>query len=119
MADLFSVTAPLLVTLPSGGQRMAVECFRHPQGALCFDPFWQLGDPDLTIYLLQGRVRGEGPWKVGDCAIRVLGCQATDGELAQRFSRWQSYLQEAGDAYPPRPLIEAIARKRGALIGGG
>ena len=119
MTDLFRVTAPLLVKLPSGEERIAVECFPHPRGVLCFEPFWHLGQPDLTIYLLQGEVQGEGPWKVRDCVIRVLGCRGTDGVLAQRFSQWQSYLQEAGDAYPARPLIEAIARKRGALIDAG
>jgi hypothetical protein len=63
-----------------------------------------------------GPIKGEGTWKVGQCVIHVLGCRGTDFCLASEFDEWRQDLFENGDAYPPRPLIEAIARRHGAVI---
>lgn len=114
MPDLHSLTAPLSIRLPDGTKHVVAEHFSHPKGLLWFEPYWHLNDPDRTIHLTEGTIRGEGPWKVGDAVINVLGCEGTEPTLAAAFEEWQHYLAAHPDAYPPRPLIEAIARRYGA-----
>jgi hypothetical protein len=116
MADLFTVTAPLLIRLANGELHVMAERFPHPDGLVFFDLFWHLGDPAETVHVVQGPFKGEGPWKIGDAVIRVLGCHGTDGVLARQFDQWRLYLTEHADAYPARAFIEAIARRHGALV---
>jgi hypothetical protein len=115
MADLFHLTAPLTIRLKSGERRVMAEHFRHPHGLLYFDLYWDDDPPEQTIHVVEGAVSGDGPWRVGDCVVQVLGCHGTDPELADHYSRWRAHLVH--HAYPPRPLIEAIARRYGALTG--
>lgn len=61
MADIFSMQAPLMIRLPSGEKRVLAEYFPHPQGILYFDLLWHLGDPDMSIHLVEGSIKGEGP----------------------------------------------------------
>lgn len=116
MADLFSMTAPLMIRRPDGTRHVMVERFRHPEGLVYFEPFWHIGNPDERIHRVAGPIKGDGPWKVGQCVIHVLGCHGTDFGLASALDEWRQYLFENGDAYPPRALIEAIARRHGAVI---
>lgn len=116
MADLFSITAPLMIRFPSGEKRIIAEHFPHPKGLLYFDLFWHLGYPDDTIHIIEGEITGEGPWKAGSHVINVLGCYGSDPELAVEFSQWQDYLQQSGSDYPAQPMIEAIARQYGGLV---
>lgn len=116
MADLFTVTAPLLVRHPDGTQHVMAERFPHPDGLVYFELFWNLRDPAETVHLVEGPWKGDGPWKVGNVVIRVLGCHGTDGELARQFDQWRMYLAEHADTYPKRPFIEAIARRLGARV---
>jgi hypothetical protein len=114
MADLFTITAPLMIRLPDGEERVIAHHFPHPQGILYFDLFWHEGQPEQMIHVVLGEVNGDGPWKVGEHVINVLGCHGTNADLAMQFEQWQSYLQRADVDYPPEPLIAAIARKLGA-----
>lgn len=114
MPDLHAVTAPLSIRLPDGSRHVMAEHFPHPRGLLWFEPYWHLGDPDQTIHRAFGAVRGEEPWKVGEAVVNVLGCQGSDPALAAAFEAWRQYLAAHADDYPPRPLIEAIARRYGA-----
>jgi len=116
MADLFSVTAPLLIRRADGRQHVAAELFPHPDGIVYFELFWNLRDPDEAVHVVRGPLKGEGPWKVGDCVIRVLGCHGTDGDLARQFDQWRQYRTERAETYPQRPFIEAIARRLGAQV---
>ena len=116
MADIFSMTAPLMIRLPSGEKRVVAEYFPHPRGILYFDLFWHLSDQGKSIHLVQGSIKGEGPWKVGDCVLNVLGCHGTDPDLASEFDDWRQYLMENADAYPAAPMVRAIARRHGALV---
>jgi hypothetical protein len=117
MADLFNVTAPLMIRMPSGEQHLMAERFPLPSGLLYFEPFWHLGNPDVHIHRVEGPIKGEGPWKVGDHVVHVLGCHGTDFCLASDFDAWRQYLLENAEQYPPRALIEAIARRHGASTG--
>jgi hypothetical protein len=116
MANLFSVTAPLLIRLPTGDLRVMAERFPHPRGLVYFDLFWHLGNPRLGVHVMEGIIEGDGPWKIGDAVVRVLGCHGTDGALARRFDEWRTYIAAHADDYPARAEIEAIARRHGALI---
>ena len=118
MADLFSVTAPLLIRFRSGEKRIMVERFAHPEGLVFLEPFWTEQDPALVFHQVTGELHGEGPWKLGDAVITVLGCQGTDPEMAALYAQWQSHRQHLGPRYPSPEEILALAREQGALPGG-
>jgi len=116
MVDLFRVTAPLTIRYPDGTQRVMAELFRHPRGLLFFEPFWDNQPAAQGIHLVEGDIRGEGPWKAGECVITVLGCQGTHPHLAAEFSAWRSYIEEQGSDFPTRQQIDDLARKYGGLL---
>jgi hypothetical protein len=117
MADLFSVTAPLALRCPDGTRKVMAACFPHPLGLLYLDIFWHRRSPAEAAHLIRGDLRGEGPWKVGDCVISVLGCHHADPDLAAPFADWQAYLEsDRGTDYPPPEQIQAIARRLGASV---
>lgn len=116
MATLFSVRAPLLIRLAAGDMHVMAERFAHSRGLVYFDLFWNLGNPYKGVHVVEGIIKGDGPWKIGDAVVRVLGCHGTDGALARRFDEWCAYLNENGETYPSRTEIEAIARLHGAII---
>ncbi len=117
MADLFTVTAPLALRHPDGIERVIAAAFPHPEGLVYLDCFWHLSTPDRTAHLIRGQLRGEGPWRIAGCVIRVLGCQHTDPQLAEPHARWRDYLEVHGaDEYPPPEQIRDIARRLGASV---
>ncbi len=113
MAELQDVTAPLVVRAPDGSERVVARAFPHPRGVVVLDLFWHLKTPDEAAHLLTGTLQGEGPWRVGDHVLRVLGCANTDPHLQDQFQPWKAYLEAEGDAYPPEAQIRDIARKLG------
>lgn len=123
MADLFSMKSPLMIRCPGGESHVMAEYFRHPQGLLYFDLFWTdyldqdnaLQKLQPVVHLVQGEYSGEGPWKVGDAVISVLGCHGCDARLASEFASWQSFLKMAADSYPEAEKIHRIAQYFGAL----
>lgn len=115
MADLFSMTAPLMIRFPDGEKRIMAEYFRHPEGLLFFDVFWNQSG-DLAIHLVKGEYKGEGPWKIGNAVISVLGCHGSDPQLASLYSEWQTFRQVAGDQYPSNDQIRQLAVARGAIL---
>lgn len=114
MAAIDAITAPLVLRHPDGQEQLIAACFPHPAGLLYLDLYWHLSTPQQAAHLVRGELRGEGPWRVGDVRLRVLGCQHTDPHLQAAWHAWQQYLQHQGDAYPPRAQIVAIARRLGA-----
>ena len=120
MADLFSVVAPLLVVhRDTGARRLMAECFpvARGEGLVYFEPFWHLQRPaSRAIHRISGAIQGTGPWKVGDCVIRVLGCQGTDPELASAYAEWQAYLKHGAPGYPARNALLVLARDLGARV---
>ena len=115
MADLFSMKSPLIIRLPDGDVRIMAEYFRHEEGLLFFDIFWNQA-PAESIHLVQGEYKGDGPWKVGAAVISVLGCHGCDPGLATQFSEWQMYLQMCADEYPSEQDINDVALSYSALI---
>lgn len=114
MADLFSMKAPLVIRFPDGEFRIMAEYFKHPDGLLFFDLFWNQ-QPDNSIHLVKGEYKGDGPWKVGDVVISVLGCHGCDADLATQFAEWQAYLQMCGDEYPGDEEIQKLANEYGVI----
>lgn len=115
MADIFSVTAPLKVRLPDGSQRVVAELYRHPEGLLYFELFWH-EQRDARIHLIEGELKGEGPWKIADHIFYVLGCRGTDADLANEYAEWQTWCMHNPDAYPDKKMIDRIATGYGAVI---
>lgn len=114
MPAIDELTAPLLLQHPNGQKQVVAACFPHPLGLLYLDLYWHLSTPDKSAHLLKGTLSGDGPWKVGNTVIRVLGCQGTDPEVQDQYSQWQHYLTENADRYPPPEQLRDIARKLGA-----
>lgn len=112
MADLFSITAPCIIIDKQGHKSIMAEKFAHPEGLLYFDLYWDTGLPAETMHLVKGEVAGEGPWKIGNHVIHILGCEGSDPEMAVLYSEWQQYMS-TNNEYPPEPLIAAIAHRKG------
>ena len=92
-----------------------VACFPHPEGLVYVRPFWEQLPAGEGIRLVSGAIRGEGPWKVGDAVVTVLGCQGTNPEQAAEFADWKFHLEQRGEDYPTRDELQAIARDKGVL----
>jgi len=119
MASIDTVTAPLVIRFGDGMEKVVARAFPHPRGLVFLDLFWHLGRPDETAHLLEGELRGDGPWRVGDAVIRVLGCANTDPHLQEQFLPWKRYLEEHGDQYPPEEQIREIAVRLGCILESG
>jgi len=116
MPSIDEITAPLMVQWSDGHKQLIAAAFPHARGLLYFDPFWHQSTPQKAAHVIEGELTGEGPWRIENAVIRVLGCQGADPELQSVFSEWQQYLQTRSDEYPPREQIREIARKLGAAI---
>jgi len=110
MAELFTLTAPLLVRYPDGEQRLIAEKFMHPEGMIYAEPFWLESDQPAA-YLIKGEIRGEGPWKIGDVIVRLLSCG--DTEQAMQWAQWQQCLSSYPEqhAYHDKHQLSAIISK--------
>jgi hypothetical protein len=109
MVDLFSVTAPLLIRYPDGTAHVMVHRLRHPQGLVYFRAFWNRMPPAEGIVLAAGETRGDGPWKVGDAVVTLLGCHGSHPEHAAEYADWQLHLTQCQDAYPDSEQLAALA----------
>jgi len=114
MANLFSVTAPLIIQTPEGDEILIAELFKHAKGILVFEPYWHLKSAEESIHLIKGWVEGEGPWKISGHIIKILACHGTNACLADDFNEWRTYRLSNPGEYPPQPMIDAIASKLGA-----
>lgn len=119
MADLLTLKAPLVIRRADGARHVMAEWFPLAQepGLVYFELYWHLQRPaSLAIHRIVGDIRGDGPWKIVDNVITVLGCHGTDPELADSFADWQFYLQQGAPYYPTREAIQALARAQGARV---
>ena len=106
MADLFSVTAPLLIRFSDGRTDVMAERLPHAAGLIYFRPFWDRLPLQEGIRFVAGEVRGEGPWKVGDTVVSVLGCQGTHPQQAAEFAEWQMYREQLAADYPDHDRLK-------------
>jgi len=118
MPAIETVTAPLAILFDDGSKRLAAACFKHQLGLLYLDTWWHLKKPGQAAHIIRGELKGDGPWRIGDATIRVLGCQNTDPELQSEYLNWQEYLKESSQ-YPPRRQVVEIATRLGAVLKSG
>ena len=115
MADLFSVTAPLAIRFrDSGEKQIMIERIPYNDGLMFLPVFWT--DTGVADALRYGPIVGDGPWKVGNAVVTVLGCHGTDAELASEFSCWQTRLVQLGEAYPEKSDIETQMKVHAARV---
>ncbi|WP_456372322.1 hypothetical protein [Thiolapillus sp.] len=119
MAQIDTVTAPLVIRFSPEEEKVVARAFTHPQGLVYLDLFWHQSSPDAAAHLIRGDLQGEGPWRIGDVRIRVLGCANTDPHLQEQFIPWRDYLNQHPDEYPPEAQIREIARRLGCLSPSG
>jgi len=96
MADLYTLTTPLLVRYPDGEQRLIADKYMHPHGMIYAEPYW-LESESPRAYLIKGTIKGEGPWKIGDVIVRLLSCG--DTEEAMQWANWQQHLMSVYESH--------------------
>jgi len=60
-SNLFEVSAPCVVRLPSGEKQLMAEKFEHPEGLLYFDLYWHQSGPADAFHLLEGEIQVMSP----------------------------------------------------------
>jgi hypothetical protein len=116
MADLFSVTAPLAIRFRDGSRQIMIERIPYRDGLLFLPPFWNETGIASALRFVGGPLRGDGPWKVGDAVVTVLGCHGSDPELAAQFAAWQVCLEQSGAIYPEREEILRLMHEHAAQV---
>ncbi len=109
MADIFTVTAPLMIRLPDGERRALAEIFPHEHGLIWCDLYWHRMSAGAGVHLVEGELRGDGPWRIGDHRFYLLGCQGTSPELAVQWQQWRDYLDNQGGDYPDSSVARKMA----------
>lgn len=94
MAELLTVTSPLLVRYTNGEHRLVAETFKNPLGIIYAEPYW-LESKHPAAYLLKGEIRGDGPWKIDEVIVRLLSC--ADVDFKMQWAEWQQYLSSCGE----------------------
>lgn len=113
--SLFKTTAPLMIHCNEGKKRVIGECFPHPHGVLIFEIFWfEAEEIESKVKLIEGELKGEGPWKIADCIISVVNCR--DEEVAIDSSEWQDFITQYGNQYREESHLHQIAQHFGATI---
>lgn len=119
MTDLLTVTAPLTIRRGTGTRHVMAEWFplEGASGLVYFELHWHLQRPAArAIHRIAGDIRGDGPWRIADSVITVLGCHGTDPDLAESYAEWLAYLQHGAPGYPSPQAIQALARAQGARV---
>jgi len=96
MAHIDHMTAPLAIRFGDGTEKVVAHCFPHTLGLLYLDIFWHQSSPEQAAHLIKGKISGDGPWKIGDAVIRVLGCNHTDPQLQSQYAPWKEHLENNG-----------------------
>lgn len=116
MPDLFEMKRPLAVNFKDGSKTIMVAYYPHKEGLVFLEPFWQDKTQAQKTTVIKGELKGDGPWKIADAVISLVGCQGTDPDLAQLLSQWENHVQEVGPDYYKVEDIRSLARAAGALI---
>jgi len=97
MADIFTVSHPMLVRYPNGTIKIMAEIFKHSSGVVYVEPYWMEAGKPIAKHLT-GEIKGDGPWKVGDVIVRLLSCG--DIEQKMQWAEWEQYLSSCGSDSP-------------------
>lgn len=116
MPELFDMQRPLAVNFKNGDKTIMVAYYPHANGLVFLEPFWENKPADSKARVIEGEVRGDGPWRCGDASITLVGCQGTDADLAQLLSQWEAHVQNVGPEYYNVEDIRSLARSFGAII---
>jgi len=107
---------PLAVNFADGRKTIMVAYYKHPDGLVYLEPFWEQKAEGQKVAIIKGDLKGEGPWRIGDAVITLVGCQNTDAELAQMLAQWEFHVQSVGSGFYQPEAIRGLAREYGALI---
>ncbi|MBW5290846.1 MAG: hypothetical protein Rsou_1159 [Candidatus Ruthia sp. Asou_11_S2] len=113
---LFTMQSPLYIKYPNGETRVIEVLFEHPEGILYFELFWEK-DPTYSIHIIKGEVMGDGPWKVGQCSLHVLGCNHTHPQLCEMRAFWQQELLQNPDQFRANDMVKIACEKSAFLPG--
>ena len=114
---LYSVTAPLYIHTKQQRKQIIAECFPHEKGLIWFESGWHLRESALeAIHLVEGELKGEGPWKIADYIINLVGCHATTPELAFELAEWEEYKSLLAHSDKLKNAVIKIARQQGAIL---
>ena len=116
MPDLFTMKRPLAVNYENGNKSIMVAYYPHKEGLVYLEPFWEQKPEGNKAIVIKGEVRGDGPWKIGNAVISLVGCQGTDPYLAQLLSQWEFHVQSMREDYYQPEQIRNLAREYGALV---
>ena len=114
MNSLFEMRSPLYIKYADGETRLVEALFEHPKGVLYFELFWE-NDPKYSIHIIEGQIKGEGPWKVGDCSFHVLGCNHTHPQLCEMQSYWRQEKMLNPENFRGDELVK-IAAEKGVIL---
>lgn len=116
MANLFEMKRPLTVGYSNGDKEIMVAYYRHSEGLVYLPSFWEKRPEGQKAVVIKGELKGEGPWKIADVVITLVGCQNTDADFAQMLAEWEFHVQSVASDYYQPENIRALAREYGALI---
>lgn len=116
MAAIHSIASPLVLRFGDDREQVVAACFRHRLGLVWLDLLWWLGSPADKAHLIEGELQGEGPWKIGEVSIRLLGCHHTDPHLEPQLEEWRDWLARNPEGEPSRERVLEVGRKLGGLI---
>jgi len=115
MADLFTVTSPLLLRFADTTEMLVVEVYPHEQGIVALPVYW-FDEAEPANWFIEGELKGEGPWKVGSTIVRLLSCG--DTALSMQWANWQQDLamQDPTGEYFNTALKRELLIKAGAIL---
>jgi hypothetical protein len=89
--NLFKMRKVLKIIHPIGGERIIDHLFKTPTGICFFDEGWT-ETSNNPIHFVDGEIRGEGPWTIGDSVIDI----ETDQARLCNYAKWLRYKEANG-----------------------
>jgi len=115
MPDIFTMTAPMVFhDHPHDRHLLIAEIFPAENGLVFFEPYWRDFPSAQVVHHVEGELKGEGPWKIGDATITVLSCG--EPELGMAWQDWQAHISQQADLYTDTTFKHELARNWGATI---
>ncbi len=114
MNKIFTLHLPLYIKYPNGETRVIEAIFQHPKGILYFELFWEK-EPEYSIHLIEGEIKGDGPWRVGEASFHVLGCNHTHPQMCEMHSFWQTELMQNPTQFRGEEVVK-IALEKGVIL---